>query len=329
MNTMTMKWLLRREFWENKGSMFWAPAIVAALLVLLVGATLSYGLAQHGVPMHITVNGQSVNHGALSAFPVESKQMVAKVATGLYLAAASPLFFMLVFAVFFYCLGALYEERRDRSILFWKSLPISDQMTVLSKAATAMLVAPLITIALATACSLALLLVACVALSLNGVNMFGAVLSSPELYLSPLRVVALLPVYIVWALPTVGWLLLVSSWARTKPFLWAVGVPVIALLIVKWISYVMENLAGASLNILPYAQDAVARLLTGIVPGIWFSYHGGIPAGMRPTENGVDLNSLMSHSYMTLAGADAWLGALVGGAMLFAAMRLRRWRDEG
>ena len=49
MKPTTMKWLLQREFWEYKGSMFWAPLIVAALIVLLFGATLSYGLATHGV----------------------------------------------------------------------------------------------------------------------------------------------------------------------------------------------------------------------------------------------------------------------------------------
>src|SRR3546814_20822192 len=40
---------------------------------------------------------------------------------------------VLGFVVFFYCLGALYDDRRDRSILFWKSLPVSDASTVLSK----------------------------------------------------------------------------------------------------------------------------------------------------------------------------------------------------
>jgi ABC-2 type transport system permease protein len=81
-----------------------------------------------------------------------------RIASGMYIAAGSPLFIMHAGVVFFYCLGALYDERRDRSILFWKSLPVSDAMTVLSKAVTALCVAPLITIALATVASLALLL---------------------------------------------------------------------------------------------------------------------------------------------------------------------------
>ena len=330
MNTMTMKWLLRREFWEHKGSMFWAPAIVSALLVLLVGGTMIYGMAVHGAPGIVHINGQAVSSGAFAAaMPAESRAMVAKVASGMYIAAGSPLFLILTFVVFFYCLGALYDERRDRSILFWKSLPVSDGMTVLSKAITALCVAPVISIAFAVVASLALLLVGCVAMAIGGVHLGGTILTQPDLYLQPLRLAALLPVYVVWALPTIGWLLLVSCWARTKPFLWAVGVPLITLLLVKWISYTLENFSGSPLNIMPLAQEIVARLLAGIVPGIWFSFTGGIPPGMHQNAQGPDVQVLFEASWMTLATAQAWIGALCGAAMIFGAIRLRRWRDEG
>jgi ABC-2 type transport system permease protein len=149
------------------------------------------------------------------------------------------------------------------------------------------------------------------------------------LYLQPLRLVALLPVYVVWALPTVGWLLLVSSWAKTKPLLWAVGVPLIALVLVKWISYTLQNFSASPLNIMPVAQEIVARLLGGLVPGIWFSFTGGIPPEMHQNSHGPDMGVLFEASWMTLATAGAWIGALCGAAMIFGAIRLRRWRDEG
>jgi ABC-2 type transport system permease protein len=330
MNTLTMKWLLRREFWEHKGSMFWAPLIVAALLVVFVGGTMVYGLAAHGVPGVVHINGQEVTRGAFAAaMPVESRQMVGKVASGMYLAAGSPLFFIMVATIFFYCLGAMYDERRDRSILFWKSLPVSDGMTVLSKALTALCVAPVITMALATVTSLTLLLIGCIGLAVGGVHLGSMLLASPDLYLQPLRLVALLPVYIVWALPTVGWLLLVSSWAKTKPILWAVGVPLIALLLVKWISYTLDNFAGSPLNIMPVAQEIVGRLLAGLVPGIWFSFTDGALASIHPGRHGPDMQAAFEASWMTLATAGAWIGALFGCAAIFGAMRLRRWRDEG
>jgi ABC-2 type transport system permease protein len=330
MNTLTMKWLLRREFWEHKGSMFWAPLVVGALLVLFVGGTMVYALAVKGAPAIVHINGQSMSAGAFaSAMPAESRQMIGKVASGMYLAAGAPLFFIMVATIFSYCLGAMYNERRDRSILFWKSLPASDAMTVLSKALTALCVAPVITMALATVASLALLLIGSVGMALGGIHLGGVLLSSPDLYLQPLRLVALLPVYVMWALPTVGWLLLVSSWARTKPFLWAVGVPLVALLLVKWISYTLENFAGSPLNIMPVAQEVVARLLGGVVPGIWFSFNPDIHASIRAGQHGPDMQAAFEASWMTLATAGAWIGALFGAAAIFGAVRLRRWRDEG
>jgi len=331
MNATTMKWLLRREFWEYKGSMLWAPLAVAAVLVLLIGGALVYGLADHHIPSRITINGHTVEQGGYAVkMSAETASRIAQMASSMYLGLSLPLFGLLTAVVFSYCLGTLHDERRDRSILFWKSLPVSDEMTVLSKVATALLVAPLITIALATLVSLILLFVGCVGLAVNGTDLFGALLSSPDLYLSPLRVLALLPVYIVWALPTVGWLLLVSSWARAKPIMWAVGAPLVGLLVVKWVSLAMENLSGSPLNLTHHAQDLVARILTGIVPGIWFTYDGhGLPRDLAPGGGGIDLGGLVAHSYASLAGADAWIGALLGAAMLYGAIRLRRYRDEG
>jgi len=328
MNTVTMKWLLRREFWEYKGSMFWAPLAVAVLLVLFIGGTVAYGLSMHHIPTHITINGQTVD-GYSVGVTLEARNRIAQLASSLYLGAAWPLFGLLTAVIFSYCLGALHDERRDRSILFWKSLPVSDGMTVLSKAITAMLVAPLITMALGFIASLLLLFIGCAAFATRGINMFGPLLASPDLYLSPLRLLALLPVYVVWALPAVGWLLLVSSWARAKPLVWAVGVPLVGLLIVKWISLAAANTGGEPLGLMPYAQEAVARLLGGIMPGIWFTFDDGVPPGLRTAANGVDVGSLVTASYATLADAATWLWALAGAAMLYAAMRLRRYRDEG
>jgi ABC-2 type transport system permease protein len=330
MNTMTMKWLLRREFWEHKGSMFWAQVIVAAVLVLFVGGSLVYGLAMHGAPGHMTVNGRTVTHtGFAAALPLEMKEKVVDVASGVYLVAGSPLLLLMTVVLFFYCLGALYDERRDRSILFWKSLPVSDGMTVLSKVLTALCVAPLITMAFAFAASLALLLIGCAVLAAGGVNMFGALLAAPNLYLQPLRLAALLPVYMVWALPTVGWLLLVSSWAKTKPFLWAVGAPLMLLLLAKWISMALGGFQTDALDVQWLANEVVGRAIGGLVPGIWFSFTGGVPPELHPNQNGIDMQGLFTASWMTLATAKAWIGALIGAAMIFAAIRLRRWRDEG
>jgi ABC-2 type transport system permease protein len=239
------------------------------------------------------------------------------------------LFLTPAFVVFWYCLGALYDERRDRSILFWKSLPASDEITVLSKVFTAACVSPVITIAIATAMSLALLLVGVVVLAFNGIHVFTEVLASPHLYLAPLALLSLLPVYVVWALPTIGWLLLVSSWARSKVFLWAVGAPLVALMVAKWLSFLLANFSDGSSSLLETVRDIVAQGLGGLVPGIWFLYKGIDPSTLHRADKSLDLGGLVSQSWGTLGSLDAWAGALVGVAMIFAAMRIRRWRDEG
>lgn len=325
----TMKWLLRREFWEHKGSMFWAPVILAGIMLLTMGGTVIYGLATHGI--HATVNGNEVHHAAVfRSLPPEARNQVVSVMTSGYLITAAPLFVLLAFVAFWYCLGALYDERRDRSILFWKSLPASDQVTVLSKVVTAALVAPLITVAAATALSLALLLLTLTALAFNGVNLFAMVLASPYLYLAPLALLSLVPVYVLWALPTIGWLLLVSSWARSKVFVWAVCTPLIALVLAKWISVLESGMFGSGADLTVVVRDIVARALGGLMPGIWFSYKG-IDASMlmSPVHHGPDLSLIVSQSWRSLAGPDAWIGVAAGIAMIVAAIRMRRWRDEG
>jgi ABC-2 type transport system permease protein len=333
----TMNWLLRREFWEHKGSMFWAPLVVAAILLVCLTGGMAYASINNHV--RIDAGGASVQPAAVYNHlpPERHAELVSNIANG-YLFVSAPLFLMLGFVVFWYCLGALYDERRDRSILFWKSLPASDEMTVLSKVITAACVTPVITIATGIALSLALLLIACITLSFNGINILPAMLASPNVYLAPLALMSLLPVYIVWALPTIGWLLLVSSWARSKVFLWAVGAPLVALLTAKWISLLIVHFSDATMVVhgasdIPlfgFVRDVVAQGLCGVIPGIWFAYKGTAPNDLlQPGAHTIDVSSIVSHSWMTLASSDAWVGALVGVAMIYGAIRIRRWRDEG
>lgn len=319
----TMKWLLRREFWEHKGAMFWAPVVVASLMFVSIVGTLSYGLAKHGIR-------SKFNGVHIEGVPTEMRSEIVNVMTGGYLMTSAPLFIMLGIIAFWYCLGALYDERRDRSILFWKSLPASDQQTVLSKALTAGVVIPAITAGIGIVMSFAILVCALVGIALAGVNLVGAALANSQLYLAPLALLALLPVYVVWALPTIGWLLLVSSWARSKVFLWAVGAPLVTLVVAKWISLLLNNFEAGGSAFMDFVRDAVAQLLGGLIPGIWFAYREVDPTLlMHAGRKGIDLSGVVGQSYLTLASPDAWIGAAVGVAMLLGAIRLRRYRDEG
>lgn len=317
----TMKWLVKREYWEHKGGFFWAPVVVGAIMTFFIAASLIAALAlgsKHG--MHI--NGRQVE----SLSEVITAQEKAEFASGLaagYMGTSAPLFMVLAFVVFFFCLGALFDERKDRSVLFWKSLPISDQSTVLSKLVMALGVAPLITLVVATLTAALSLLFITIAAAVSGLNIFGIVLTTPALYTTPFMVAAMLPVYIAWALPTVGWLLMVSAWARTKPFLWAVGAPVLTGALLSWFNAMFDF----GWRIEWFWQHIVGRGLLSVAPGSWFAFTD-VAEGVVIRQGG-DMSSIVQQSWMVFATPSLWIGAVAGAAMIYAAIRLRRWRDEG
>jgi ABC-2 type transport system permease protein len=136
---------------------------------------------------------------------------------------------------------------------------------------------------------------------------------------------ALVPVYLLWALPTVGWLMLVSSWANRVPFIWAVGVPVMAGTLLSWFDAIFDF----NWNVGWFWEHIVGRGLGSLVPGIWFAFTD-VGHGLAHGQNdNAGLMDLVGASYKVFGTADLWIGAVLGAAMIFAAVRMRRWRDEG
>jgi ABC-2 type transport system permease protein len=319
----TMKWLLKREYWEHKGGFFWAPAVVSGVIALFtIGSmliTMIFG----------SKNGFNINnnHGMnlqdmLGQISEPDKIEFANSLATAYPAIAMPLLIVMTFVIFFYCLGNLFDDRKDRSILFWKSLPISDQNTVISKALTALVVAPVISITFAMALSLFLLFSLLIAAAIMGVNLFGLVLGNGHFYLVFIQIVSFIPIYALWALPTVGYLMFVSAWAKTKPFLWAVGVPVMGGVIISW----MNAIFSAGFDLSKYWQVIVGRGLGSILPGSWLA-HMSEEKMSAHSENA--MSALLSNTYQLLGTADLWIGVIIGLAFLFAAVKMRRYRDEG
>jgi ABC-2 type transport system permease protein len=319
----TMKWLVRREFWEHKGMFFWAPVVVSIAIALLVAFS-SFKIVNNSVH-DVEINGEQITQ-KLNALPVEHKAEIANALSAGYLGVAMPLLIMMSVVLFFYLLGAMYDERRDRSILFWKSLPVSDQSTVLSKIAAALVAVPLIYTALAIMLAVFVLLVLGTVSALKGVNLFPLLLGNVDVYLAPLQLVGLLPVYMLWALPTVGWLMMVSAWAKSKVFLWAVGVPLIVVIAIKW----MEAAYGVSLNSDWFIQNVILRGMGSLIPGIWMAFERiGPDQLIQPGMKTFNSTSVFLASWSILLKPSIWVGAVAGGAMIFASMRLRRFRDEG
>jgi ABC-2 type transport system permease protein len=276
--TRPMYWSIRRELWENR-SIYIAPLVIAG--VVLIGfliATIGRALAM-----------------------IDPANKAAVLAERTHFAAS-----LMVTAAFvigaFYCLDALHGERRDRSILFWKSLPVSDLTTVLSKASIPLVVLPLITFAIVVSTQLIMLLLSSAALMMSGLS--AATPTQPPLIQQPLILLYSLVVIALWHAPIYGWLLLVSSWARRAVFLWAV-LPLVAVGILEKVAFNTS-----------YFPSMIGHRLVGFrTEAFAVDAHGTIDS----------VTQLTPGNFLSTPGL--WIGLAFAGAFLAAAVRMRRYRE--
>jgi len=274
-------WSVWRELWENR-SIYVAPAIVAA--VVLFGFLIStIGLAER-------------RRQVLLLDPVKAR---AAIEVPYNMAAIMLLLSAFIVGVF-YCLDALHGERRDRSILFWKSLPVSDSTTLLSKATIPLVVLPLVTLAIVIATQLVMMLWTSALLIAHGMSPASTWAYVP-LFRNSLVLFYGLVAIALWHAPIYGWALLVSGWARRATFLWAV-VPLLAIGFFEKITFGTSHFASM-------LKDRV----TGFAPKAFaFNMHS------------IDSPTLTPGQYLSSPGL--WLGLLFAAVFIVAAIRLRRYR---
>jgi ABC-2 type transport system permease protein len=332
--THRFKLLMQREFWEHKGGFFWAPLVAGGIFLLLALMGIVVGevsanrltgdagriVLEDGGSM--SIKGLDLGRLTEKLGPEELKHLAGGVDLSLMMASSWP-FIVLAFVVFFYCLGALYDERKDRSVLFWKSLPLSDRDTVLSKVASATLMAPALAVVASLATMLGFLVIASLVVMIHGGNAYTLLWGPGSPLLVAGQFIAAIPVYALWALPTVGWLLLCSSWARSKPFLWAIMIPVFAGIFVAW----FDIMQAFDLDTVWFWKNVVGRALFSVVPGTWMEV-----ANLETTnfDGPGAIRSLFNlRSMYSVLLTPLWVGAAAGVAMILGAIRMRRWRDEG
>ena len=332
--THKLKWLLKREFWEHKGGLFWAPLITGAIFLfftILGGGTGQFVLNRNGAKI-MDYEGQQIPLSQVdwdkliaSASPKDLEQY-AQVVNGFTLVSGMWPLMVFGFVVFFYLLASLYDDRRDRSVLFWKSMPVSDSLTVFSKLITALVVAPVTAALISFAVMLGTGLILSFFILINGGNPLTIYWS----HLEPLHLLGAtfgwLPVYAFWAMPTAGWLMLCSAWAKSKPFLWAVLLPLLSGVLVAWFGFFNDDKFNAAW----YWQHIVARALTSAWPGSHVLGYAGTPMMQRLDDSPkalFGLDGVISGLHL-FATPQLWLGVLAGGVMIYGAIRLRRWRAE-
>jgi ABC-2 type transport system permease protein len=287
--TRPMYWSIRRELWENR-SIYIAPLAVAG--VYLFGFLISL----FWLPR--SARGIMAEHGAMP--PV--------VVLAMPYSHADMLLTLIAFLVgIIFSLDALHGERRDRSILFWKSLPVSDLTTVLSKASIPLVVLPLFAFAVTVTVQLIMLLLNAAVLLVSRAS--TATPWAPPLF--EMDVVALYgtAVLALWHAPIYCWLLLVSGWAKRVTFLWAV-LPPLAIAAVEYIAFHTSYL-GSLLHDRLFGFVAAAFDLTD---------KNGVPID----PHFIPLTQLAPLRFLSTPGL--WLGLIVAAALLAAAVRLRRYQ---
>ena len=222
--------LVKREFWENKGAFRTTPLVIGGIYIVL---TLMFIVTFS----HFDNEFQSLKE--LTRFLSQTEVgLRSEIIYGVTVAVFPGLFTLaLAFVVFFYLLGSLYDDRKDRSILFWKSLPASDTLTLGSKLLSAMVVAPLIFWVVYVLTHIIIMLVFSVVVLSLGENPWTLFLSLGSPFKGWSMVLLSYLAQSVWALPLYGWLMLVSSFAPRIPLLFAVLPPVVVAVLQIWIEF--------------------------------------------------------------------------------------------
>ncbi len=302
--------LIRRELLESPVAFKWTPLAIGGFLVFLAIFTLIIG-ARFDADMAFTSD-------ALRVFSEQGFEERRLIVTGALFSVSTLFFQLMLLIILFYLAGCLYDDRRDRSILFWKSLPVSDTLTVASKILAACLLVPAMFMFAIILTQLALLLIASLYGLMSGINpltAFWLPASLPQLW----TVMALgLLIQALWLIPVYAWLVFCSSWAPRLPILIAIGIPAaIALIQHTWSLATSFTLPGTNFGLI-----ILKRLGSGVLPG-----NIDIQVGDGDFSN-MQFNESLYMSFSNLAAhffkPELWIGLVIALVFLAAAVWFRR-----
>ena len=280
----SLYWSVRRELWESR-SIYLAPLAVAGLFLVGFAASL--------------VRLPSQMRATLALDPMKQQDLIERH----YDLAALLLMGTFLVVAIFYCLDALHGERRDRSILFWKSLPVSDFTVVMSKALIPLLLLPLITWTITVALQLVMLLLSTVVLLATGQSVSALWTHVPIVRMSMLLLYHLVAMHGLIYAPFYSWMMLVSGWARRATFLWA-ALPPLVIGFFEKIAFNTSYFSGMLLE----------------------RFAGGPETVSYPAPSSMMQNMVPPSMTMFLISPSLWVGLVVSAIFLAAAVRLRRYQ---
>jgi ABC-2 type transport system permease protein len=311
MNTFAA--LIKREILDGQNGFIRVPVIMAAVAVLLViggtvfsGATLEFGDA---------IIGESERNLAASLELAKENEKwqyeLPAVVTFTYWVMGGLSWVAMPFVVFFSLLGALYEERRDRSILFWKSMPVPDWQEVLAKLITPILIAPLFFLVVAVAAQLVIAVILSIVVLAQGGSPLGLWPMGFMLW----SWVSFIPDYLMWslwALPLLAWVLFVSSYASRLPFLWAV-LPIVLIAAAEGITFESTIFL-----------DWVGTHIGGGMAEAQFGHITQEPETPREIYDIILGGSQIDMWIKSLMSGQFWLGLVIAAGLIFGTIEMRK-----
>ncbi len=242
--------LIKREYWEHRATFLYLPAIMTAILIailILVGTGLQFDLievtvtdrgdegSEHSIVIESNSDGADEDQTSLfNLFGVQLQRLAAspmedreQMLDQLYYGSSMILLAVSWFVMFFYLTGCLFEDRKDRSILFWKSMPVSDWITVIAKLITALFLIPAIYMVFIVLSNMAMLLISTVLALGQPVEIWDTLWAPANLPSRWLHLTGYVLYSSAWCLPFTGWVLLVSSCARSATLAWIFGIPIL------------------------------------------------------------------------------------------------------
>jgi ABC-2 type transport system permease protein len=301
------KALIRRELWEHR-AIYVTPLVIGFIVTLL------------SITGQVSVSAfdEAVDLAILGATNLGENERAAAINV-LMISISSMFVFAMWILTIFYALDALYAERKDKSILFWRSIPVTDAETVISKLLTAVLVIPLTTFAVVAVTHLLVLFITSMWVAIQGANAWHLIWAAAPLLDNWLATLAFLIALPLWLSPFIGWFLLVSAYAKRSPFLLAF-LPIIIVPLLE------KSLVGTTIFAeAVFVRSAKIPLFSGIESAKYFFENE--KELHRLSESGISLLSLLDlPAFLTSPGL--WIGLVVCGMFTTAAIYVRRYRDE-
>lgn len=295
--------LIKRELWEHR-SIYLTPAIIGLLMSLgTVTGQATFSAFDQAVDLAI-LGGSNLGENERAA-------AISAVMSGVSVFFVIGMWFLTIF----YTLDALYAERKDRSILFWRSIPCTDFETVLSKLLTAVFVIPLITFAFVIATHILVLVISSVWIGIQGANAGHMIWSAAPLMDNWAATLVFLLAVPLWSSPFIGWFLFVSAYTKRSPLMMAV-LPLLVLPMLEKILFGTSTVAEAF-----YVRAWKMPLFQGVDPTEFFDERN------NTVPEAISLFDVMDLGGFVTSGG-LWIGIIVCGLFTTAAIYVRRYRDD-